>query len=192
MGLGDETRVHLNSFKRQKQKVKLLLGRSIESRRLEDRPFEPFHFVRKIIESIVETALFTMPRFTSLVVKARLGSEWKRVPFNNEDLSFDDLIIMLQRVFHLSSTEDIRLKYQDEGECKLGRNQPKIKPFLCFILTFFLYHYFDGSLYADGDLVTLESSQDVAHAIQQNNVLRIVIYSMLASPKNSTFSQPAS
>lgn len=60
-------------------------------------------------------AAFNVSRPRNLVVKARLGSELKRIPFHNEELTFDDLILMLQRVFGLSATDDIRLKYKDEG-----------------------------------------------------------------------------
>eukprot|EP00047_Mylnosiga_fluctuans_P003924 m.231712 g.231712 ORF g.231712 m.231712 type:complete len:584 (-) comp12257_c0_seq1:127-1878(-) len=53
-------------------------------------------------------------RPTSMVVKARLGTELRRIPFHNEDLTYDDLLLMLQRVFGLSPSDELKLKYKDE------------------------------------------------------------------------------
>ena len=54
-----------------------------------------------------------------LVIKARLGDDIRRVPIHNEDITYDELILMLQRVFRdkLSSTDDVTLKYADDGMC---------------------------------------------------------------------------
>ena len=50
-----------------------------------------------------------------VVVKARLGGELRRIPLHNEDLTYSDLVLMLQRVFGLNASDDISLKYTDEG-----------------------------------------------------------------------------
>ena len=53
-----------------------------------------------------------------LIIKARLGDDIRKVPIHNEDITYDELILMLQRVFRdkLSSTDDVTLKYADDGE----------------------------------------------------------------------------
>ena len=52
-----------------------------------------------------------------LIIKARLGEEVRRVPIHNEDITYDELLLMLQRLFPktLSPTDDVLLKYKDEG-----------------------------------------------------------------------------
>lgn len=76
-----------------------------------------------------------------VVVKARLGAELRRIPLHNEDLTYDDLVLMLQRVFSLAPTDDVRIRYTDD----------------------------------EGDLVTMLDTPDLAHAIQQSRLLRIVV-----------------
>ncbi|TRY64326.1 hypothetical protein TCAL_16635 [Tigriopus californicus] len=51
-----------------------------------------------------------------LIIKATLGEDIRRIPIHNEELTYDELILMMQRVFRgqLSSTDDITLKYKDE------------------------------------------------------------------------------
>jgi len=52
----------------------------------------------------------------TLIIKARLGDDIRCIPIHNEDLTYDDLLLMMQRVFRgkLSSTDDITIKYKDE------------------------------------------------------------------------------
>ena len=54
-----------------------------------------------------------------LIIKARLGDEFRRIPIHNEDITYDELLLMLQRLFPkcLSPTDDVLLKYKDEGMC---------------------------------------------------------------------------
>ena len=51
-----------------------------------------------------------------LIIKARLGEEVRRIPIHNEDITYDELLLMLQRLFpgNLRSTDDVTLKYRDE------------------------------------------------------------------------------
>ena len=53
-----------------------------------------------------------------LIIKARLGDDLRRVPIHNEDITYDELLLMLQRVYRgkLNNTDDVTLKYTDEGE----------------------------------------------------------------------------
>ena len=52
-----------------------------------------------------------------LIIKVRLGDDVRRIPIHNEEITYDELMLMMQRVFrdHLSSTDDVLIKYQDEG-----------------------------------------------------------------------------
>ncbi|XP_069177280.1 protein TFG isoform X1 [Procambarus clarkii] len=51
-----------------------------------------------------------------LIIKAQLGEDIRRIPIHNEDMTYDELILMMQRVFRgsLSTDDDITLKYKDE------------------------------------------------------------------------------
>ncbi|XP_003746604.1 protein TFG-like [Galendromus occidentalis] len=51
-----------------------------------------------------------------LVIKAQLGQDIRRIAIHNEDITFDELILMMQRVFRgsLSTQDQITLKYKDE------------------------------------------------------------------------------
>ena len=52
-----------------------------------------------------------------LIVKAKLADDVRKVPIFNEDITYDELLLMLQRVFRgkLRNTDDVTLKYTDEG-----------------------------------------------------------------------------
>lgn len=52
-----------------------------------------------------------------LVVKAQLGNDLRVVPVYNEDITYDELLLMFQRVFRgrLKSTDEVTLKYKDQG-----------------------------------------------------------------------------
>ena len=51
-----------------------------------------------------------------LIIKVSLGDDIRRIPIHNEDITYDELILMMQRVFRdqLSATDDLTLKYKDE------------------------------------------------------------------------------
>jgi protein TFG len=52
-----------------------------------------------------------------LIIKAQLGNDIRRIPIHNEDLTYDDLLLMMQRVFRgqLTNSDDVTIKYKDEG-----------------------------------------------------------------------------
>ena len=54
-----------------------------------------------------------------LVVKAELGDDIRVVPVYNEDITYDELLLMFQRVFggKLKSSDEVMLKYKDQGKC---------------------------------------------------------------------------
>ncbi|XP_071455567.1 protein TFG-like isoform X3 [Hetaerina americana] len=51
-----------------------------------------------------------------LIIKAQLGDDIRRIPIHNEAITYDELVLMMQRVFRgkLNSTDDILIKYKDE------------------------------------------------------------------------------
>ena len=51
-----------------------------------------------------------------LIIKATYGEDIRRIPIHNDDLTYDELVLMMQRVFKgvLKSDEDLVLKYRDE------------------------------------------------------------------------------
>ena len=51
-----------------------------------------------------------------LIIKANVGDDIRRIPIHNDDLTYDELILMTQRVFKgvLSNDEELVLKYKDE------------------------------------------------------------------------------
>ena len=51
-----------------------------------------------------------------LLIKVRLGEDVRRIPIHNEDITYDELVLMMQRVFkgQIESSDDILIKYADE------------------------------------------------------------------------------
>ena len=52
-----------------------------------------------------------------LIIKVRLGDDIRRIPIHNEDITYDELVLMMQRVFRgkFSNSDELAIKYQDEG-----------------------------------------------------------------------------
>ena len=59
------------------------------------------------------------PEFSQLglVIKSHLGNDIRRIPVLNDDLTYDELMLMMQRVYRgkLSGSDEITIKYADEG-----------------------------------------------------------------------------
>lgn len=55
-----------------------------------------------------------------LIIKVQLGDDIRRIPIHNEAITYDELVLMMQRVFRgkLTANDDITLKYKDEGRFK--------------------------------------------------------------------------
>ena len=52
-----------------------------------------------------------------MAMQVQLKDDIRRVPIHNEDITYDELVLMMQRVFRgkLSTSDDVLLKYKDEG-----------------------------------------------------------------------------
>ncbi|XP_076018034.1 protein TFG isoform X2 [Genypterus blacodes] len=53
-----------------------------------------------------------------LIIKAQLGNDIRRIPIHNEDITYDELVLMMQRVFRgkLQSNDEVTIKYKDEDD----------------------------------------------------------------------------
>ncbi|KAM6985501.1 LOW QUALITY PROTEIN: protein TFG [Aplochiton taeniatus] len=53
-----------------------------------------------------------------LIIKAPAGDDIRRIPIHNEDITYDELVLMMQRVFRgkLQSNDEVTIKYKDEDE----------------------------------------------------------------------------
>ncbi|KAH9508961.1 hypothetical protein Btru_048402, partial [Bulinus truncatus] len=51
-----------------------------------------------------------------LIIKVSLGDDIRRIPIHNEDITYDELVLMMQRVYRgkLSTNDEITIKYKDE------------------------------------------------------------------------------
>src|SRR5882757_1825541 len=51
-----------------------------------------------------------------LIIKVQLGEDIRRIPIHNEEITYDELLLMMQRVFRgkLDSSDDVVMKYKDE------------------------------------------------------------------------------
>ena len=52
-----------------------------------------------------------------LIIKVQLGDDIRRIPIHNEDITYDELVLMMQRIFRgrLNNTDEVTIKYKDEG-----------------------------------------------------------------------------
>lgn len=52
-----------------------------------------------------------------LIIKVQLGDDIRRIPIHNEAITYDELLLMMQRVYQgrLAANDDITIKYKDEG-----------------------------------------------------------------------------
>lgn len=53
-----------------------------------------------------------------VIIKVQLGEDIRRIPIHNEAITYDELVLMMQRIFigKLSANDDIVIKYKDEGK----------------------------------------------------------------------------
>ena len=67
-----------------------------------------------------------------LIIKVQLGDDIRRIPIHNVDITYDELVLMMQRVYRgkLGTNDDIIIKYKDDGQ------QP------CFLSLFIFYIFF--------------------------------------------------
>lgn len=123
-----------------------------------------------------------------LIIKAQLGDDIRRIPIHNEDITYDELVLMMQRVFRgkLQSNDEVTIKYKDEGKGRAPRAEQKMANkrkvfnlwFVCFLLDYRLFS-FDSSI--DDDLVTIFDSSDLSFAIQCSRILKLTLFGKMRS-----------
>ena len=64
---------------------------------------------------------FPMPAIDltgKLVIKAQLGNDIRKIPIYNEEITYDELLLMMQRLFRgkIKSSDEITIKVKDDGQ----------------------------------------------------------------------------
>jgi len=49
-----------------------------------------------------------------IIVKAEYGTDIRKIPILNDEITYDELVLMMQRLFKLQPTDEIEIKYRDE------------------------------------------------------------------------------
>ena len=64
----------------------------------------------------LENGMSNLDMTGKLIIKVTLGDDIRRIPIHNDDLTYDELVLMMQRVFRgtLDPDEELSLKYKDE------------------------------------------------------------------------------
>lgn len=125
------------------------------------------------------------------ILKVRLGNDTRRQMLYNTNISYNDLVLMLQRIYSgkLKPSDDITLKYFDEGESAIHRALWRSVAVATgtssilqlTLLYYYYYYYLLYFLYLDGDLITIADDGDFAHAREysQTGVVSMIIYGNL-------------
>lgn len=53
-----------------------------------------------------------------IVIKVQLGNDVRKMLIHNDDITYDELVLMMQRVYKgtLRPDDEITIKYRDEGQ----------------------------------------------------------------------------
>ncbi|XP_059355847.1 protein TFG isoform X1 [Carassius carassius] len=123
-----------------------------------------------------------------LIIKAQLGDDIRRIPIHNEDITYDELLLMMQRVFRgqLQSSDEVAIKYKDEDD-------DLITIFDSSDLSFAIQcsRILKLTLFVNGQPRPLESSQ-VKHLRRELIHLRNKVNSLLDSLEPPSDSVPGS
>ena len=78
--------------------------------------------------SDADTAFAQLDLTGKLIIKAKLGDDIRRIPIHNEDITYDELILMMQRLFkgNLDPKDEVILKYKDEDGDLITINDNKL------------------------------------------------------------------
>ncbi|XP_051998717.1 protein TFG-like isoform X2 [Xyrauchen texanus] len=123
-----------------------------------------------------------------LIIKAQLGDDIRQIPIHNEDITYDELLLMMQRVFRgqLQSSDEVTIKYKDEDD-------DHITIFDSSDLSFAIQcsRILKLTLFVNGQPRPLESSQ-VKHLRRELIHLRNKVNSLLDSLEPPSESVPGS
>ena len=115
-----------------------------------------------------------------LIIKVQLGDDIRRIPIHNEDITYDELVLMMQRVFRsqISSNDEVTIKYKDEGNyiCPIKRTKKLDLDNVSVQLILKRWNVIIYILIPDGDLITIFDSSDLSFAIQCSRILKITLF----------------
>nr|CAD7460140.1 unnamed protein product [Timema tahoe] len=165
--------------------------------------FEALDFLRDQEVQILGVSTIDLEQDEVKVDQAdvQLGDDVRRIPIHNEAITYDELVLMMQRVFRgrLSSSDEITIKYKDEdgkGKNHKEKNGGKV----CRVKTAkkpkremgeadnrkcvsekrrikedggILSNWLSHRM--DGDLITIFDSSDLAFAVQYSRILKLQI-----------------
>ncbi|KAJ8255270.1 hypothetical protein GJAV_G00202980 [Gymnothorax javanicus] len=92
---------------------KLLIEANITTRRVRREGL-----VFAVVKQLCGTMNGQLDLSGKLIIKAQLGDDIRRIPIHNEDITYDELLLMMQRVFRgkLQSSDEVTIKYKDEDD----------------------------------------------------------------------------
>uniref|UniRef100_A0A4W5PQ03 Trafficking from ER to golgi regulator n=1 Tax=Hucho hucho TaxID=62062 RepID=A0A4W5PQ03_9TELE len=82
------------------------------------RNITPLKFKDRAVGAVDCTMNGQLDLSGKLIIKAQLGDDIRRIPIHNEDMTYDELVLMMQRVFRgkLQSNDEVTIKYKDEDD----------------------------------------------------------------------------
>lgn len=66
----------------------------------------------------MELKYFTYKNYKIILIfQVQLGDDIRKVLIHNESITYDELLLMMQRIFNgkLTANDDLTIKYKDEG-----------------------------------------------------------------------------
>ncbi|KRX91164.1 Protein TFG [Trichinella pseudospiralis] len=75
----------------------------------------PFISVFRMVSDNLKTP-YGVDYSKTLIIKVKLGDDIRKIPIQNDDITYDELVLMMQRVFKdkLTATDDVTVKYTDD------------------------------------------------------------------------------
>ncbi len=99
-----------------------------------------------------------------VVFKIKLGKEIKKSIIHNEDITYNELLLMIQRIFSekIKPNDEFSIKYTDDG--------------LILIKIYIILKHFNLNFFKENDLITLENDSDVSIAIKTCSIIKLTIF----------------
>lgn len=65
----------------------------------------------------INTILVNSQYDNNFIFQVQLGDDIRKVLIHNESITYDELLLMMQRIFNgkLTANDDLTIKYKDEG-----------------------------------------------------------------------------
>lgn len=103
------------------------------------------------------------------ILKAKFGSDIRKSQLrHSQDLNFNDLVLMIHRIFQIHTSNTLKLKYRDNGNI-------------------YLFDYIFS--YLEDDWITLANDDDVLFALTHEPYLYIEVFSEEVNGQNELNAQ---